>query len=177
MIDGSAYGMNSHWLYDPELVAHYATNRIGRGAGLSKTVKLVGLSGGYTFQFGGGKYYAMARNLVYVLRKAYDDVLSVYDVLVMPTVPYIAQELPAPDVQLETYSSTALGIVLNTAPFDVSGHPACTVPTELVGGLPSGLMIIGKRFDDATVLRVAYTYEQAMGGFPALSARTAKARA
>jgi amidase len=36
----------------------------------------------------------------------------------------------------------------------------------MVEGLPVGLMIVGKRFDDATVLRVAHTYEQALGGFP-----------
>jgi len=53
----------------------------------------------------------------------------------------------------------------NTAPFDVSGHPACSVPAGLVDGLPAGLMIIGRRFADATVLRVAHTYEQAVGGF------------
>jgi amidase len=36
-----------------------------------------------------------------------------------------------------------------------------------VDGLPCGLMIVGGQFDDATVLRVAHTYEQAVGGFPA----------
>jgi amidase len=55
----------------------------------------------------------------------------------------------------------------NTAPFDVTGHPACSVPAGLVNGLPAGLMIVGKKFDDATVLRVAHTYEEAVGGFPA----------
>ncbi len=48
----------------------------------------------------------------------------------------------------------------------MTGHPACSVPTELVDGLPAGLMIVGRHFDDATVLRVAHTYEQARGGFP-----------
>jgi amidase len=41
------------------------------------------------------------------------------------------------------------------------------VPTETVGGLPAGLMLVGKHFDDATVLRVAHAYERAVGGFPA----------
>jgi amidase len=54
----------------------------------------------------------------------------------------------------------------NTAPFDVSGHPACSVPAGLSDGLPVGMMIIGKHFDDATVLRVAHAFEQAVGGFP-----------
>jgi amidase len=88
-------------------------------------------------------------------------------VLVMPTLPYTAREIPPGDVSLADYLTTALSMIGNTAPFDVTGHPACSVPTELVGGLPAGLMIIGKRFDDATVLRVAHAYEQAVGGFAA----------
>lgn len=167
MLDGNGYGMNSQGEYDPELIAHYAANRITHGSKLSKSVKLVGLSGRYTFELGGGKYYAMARNLAFELRRAYDDALAKYDVLVMPTVPYTAKEFSTPETPLEEYLSVALGMVGNCAPFDVSGHPACSVPTELVGGMPAGLMIVGKRNDDSTVLRVAHTYEQARGGFPA----------
>lgn len=167
MIDGNGYGMNAPGVYDPELIAHFAANRIARGALTSKTVKLVGLSGRYTFELGGGKYYAMARNLAYEVRAAYDHALSSFDVLAMPTLPYTAPPLPDPDAPLQTQINTALGMLANCAPFDVSGHPACTVPAGLVDGLPAGLMIVGRHFDDATVLRVAHTYELAVGGFPA----------
>jgi amidase len=172
MIDGNAHGMNADDFYDPELMAHYARQRIEHGATLSKTVKLVGLSGRYTFETGGGKYYGMARRLVPEVRAAYDAALARYDVLLMPTVPYTATKIPPADVSLADYLSTALSMIGNTAPFDVTGHPACTVPTELVDGLPAGLMIIGRRFGDATVLRVAHTYEQTVGGFrkPAVDA-------
>ncbi|MFE7277813.1 amidase [Streptomyces sp. NPDC057623] len=167
MIDGNAYGMNTDDFYDPELIAHYARRRIEHGATLSKTVKLVGLSGRYTFEAGGGKYYGMARRLVPEVRAAYDAALARYDVLVMPTVPYTAEEIPPADVSLADYLRVALSMVGNTAPFDVTGHPSCSVPTDLVDGLPVGMMITGRRFDDATVLRVAHTYELAIGGFPA----------
>ncbi|ALL78892.1 amidase [Pseudonocardia sp. EC080610-09] len=167
MIDGNGYGMGAFGLYDPELIAHYARGRLERGSELSKTVKLVGLSGRYTYELGGGRYYAMARNLSYELRAAYDDALSTYDVLVMPTLPYVARELPPSDVPLAGYLDTALSMIGNTAPFDVTGHPACSVPAGLVEGLPVGMMVVGKRFDDATVLRVANAHEQLVGGFPA----------
>jgi amidase len=55
----------------------------------------------------------------------------------------------------------------NTAPFDVTGHPACSVPAGLLDGLPTGLMIVGRHFADADVLRVAAAFEHAVGGFPA----------
>lgn len=166
MLDGNGYGMNYPGLYDPELIAHYASRRSQYGSDFSKTVKLVGLSGRYTFEVGGGKYYAMARNLAFELRRAYDNALAAYDVLIMPTVPYTAKKLLGKDAPLEEYLPRALGMVANCAPFNVSGHPACTVPSGLVDGLPAGMMIVGRRFDDATVLRVAHAYENAVGGFP-----------
>jgi amidase len=46
----------------------------------------------------------------------------------------------------------------------------------VVDGLPVGMMIIGKRSADATVLRVAHTFEQAVGGFPAPPRTAAAAR-
>ena len=58
-------------------------------------------------------------------------------------------------------------MIVNTAPFDVSGHPATSVPAGLVDGLPAGLMIVGQRFGDAACLRVAHAFEAAVGGFPA----------
>jgi amidase len=166
MIDGNGYGMSVEDFYDPELIAHFARQRRARGAELSNTVKLVGLSGRYTFEVGGGRYYAMARHLAREVRAAYDALLTDNDVLIMPTLPYTARRIPAADVSLAEYLDTALSMIGNTAPFDVTGHPACTVPAGLVGGLPAGMMIVGRHFDDATVLRVAHTYEQAVGEFP-----------
>jgi amidase len=172
MIAGNAYGMNYKGLYDPELIAHYHRYRLERGAQLSKTVKLVAMSGRHTFEHSGGSYYAMAQNLAPQLRAAYDAALSEFDVLVMPTLPYAAREIPGADADLGTYLDTALSMIVNTAPFDITGHPACSVPADQVGGLPTGMMIVGRHFDDATVLRVAHTYEQARGGFPVPPAPT-----
>ena len=88
----------------------------------------------------------------------------------MPTLPMTATTLPAPDAPREEYLARALEMIANTAPFDVTGHPATSVPAGLVDGLPAGLMIVGRHFDDATCLRVAHAFEHAVGGFPAPSA-------
>lgn len=48
----------------------------------------------------------------------------------------------------------------NTAPFDVTGHPATSVPAGTADGLPVGLMLVGERFADATVLHAASAFEQ-----------------
>ena len=109
----------------------------------------------------------MARNMALELTAAYNAALADADVLVMPTLPVVATTIPAPDASREEKLARSLEMLPNTAPFDVSGHPACSVPAGLADGLPVGMMIIGKHFGDATVLRVAHAFEQAVGGFPA----------
>ena len=166
MVDANAYGMNWQGLYDPELIAHYGKQWRERGAEFSETVKLVLLCGRHAIDTEYGRHYAMARNLAPELRAAYDAALATYDVLVMPTLPITATEIPPADAPRADYLARALEMIANTAPFDVTGHPATSVPTALVDGLPAGLMIIGKHFEDATCLRVAHALEQAVGGFP-----------
>lgn len=166
MVEGNGYGMNWQGLYDPELIEYYGRQSRARANEFSETVKLVVLAGRHALNTQQGKHYAMARNLAFSLTEAYDKALSRCDVLVMPTLPITASELPEPDAARDEVIGKALEMIANTAPFDVTGHPATSVPAGLVEGLPAGLMIIGKRFDDATCLRVANHFEQTVGGFP-----------
>jgi amidase len=167
MVDGNGYGMNWQGRYDPDLIDYYGGRWRSDPAAFSETVKLVVLAGRYAIDRYHGRYYAMARELAPRLRGAYDEALARFDVLVMPTLPVRATVLPGPDAPREEILARGLEMIGNTAPFDVTGHPACSVPAGLADGLPVGMMIIGKHFDDATVLRVAHAFEQAVGGFPA----------
>jgi Asp-tRNAAsn/Glu-tRNAGln amidotransferase A subunit and related amidases len=166
MIETNGYGLNWKGSYDPELMAFYGAKWRADPAAFSETVKLVLLAGRHALGTAHGKYYAMAQNLAPRLGAAYDAALAGVDVLVMPTLPIRASVIPGPDAPREEILARGLEMLANTAPFDVTGHPACSVPAGLAGGLPVGLQIVGKHFDDATVLRVAHTFEQAVGGFP-----------
>jgi amidase len=166
MVDANGYGRNWEGLYDPELIAFYGEKWRSDPSQFSETVKLVLLAGCHGLDRYHGRHYAMARNLAPKLREAYDEALARFDVLVMPTTPIQASVIPPADAPREEVIARALEMISNTAPLDVSGHPACSVPAGVVNGLPTGMMIIGKQFDDATVLRVAHTFEQAVGGFP-----------
>jgi amidase len=167
MVDGNAYGRNYFGLYDPELIEYYGRQWRERAERFSRTVKLVLLAGRSALDTEQGRHYAMARNLAYELRAAYDAALEDHDVLVMPTLPMTATPIVDESaVPVDEYLARALEMIGNTAPFDVTGHPATSVPAGLVGGLPAGLMIIGRRYDDATCLRVANALESAVGGFP-----------
>jgi amidase len=167
MIDGNGYGMNIPGLYDPELIGHYAEGRREHGAQMSESLKLTMLCGRYAIDRGDGRHYAMARNLALELAAAYDAVLADADALVLPTLPVVASPLPAADASREEKLARSLEMVANTAPFDVTGHPATSVPAGLSDGLPAGLMIVGRHLEDGTCLRLARAFENAVGGFPA----------
>ncbi len=163
----NGYGMNAPGLYDPELIGHYAHGRAAHGAQMSESLKLTMLCGRYVIDSDGGRHYAMARNLALELTAAYDAALADADVLVLPTLPIVASPLPGPGAGREEKLARSLEMIANTAPFDVTGHPATSVPAGLADGLPAGLMIVGRRLEDGLCLRVARAYENAVGGFPA----------
>ncbi len=167
MIEGNGYGHNWEGRYDPELVAYYGRQRREVADRWSPTVKLVAMAGQWSMQQEQTRHYAMARNLALEVRAHYDAALADVDLLLMPTVPMVAPPIPAADDPLEVQIGRALEMIVNTAPFDVSGHPAISVPAGLSDGLPVGMMLVGRRFADATCLQVAHAYEQLVGGFPA----------
>ena len=114
---------------------------------------------------------AKVTNLSRQLRDAYDAALKEYDVLVTPTLPYVATHHPDPALLPSAKLKRQEGLTLNTCPFNQSGHPALTLPIGMLPPLegpaagkkdvklPVGLQIVGKWWDEATVYRVAYAWE------------------
>lgn len=175
MVDGNGYGHNWDGLYDPELIDYYGRQRREVADHWSPTVTGIALTGRWSADELHTRHYAMARNLVPVVRRHYDEALASCDVLVMPTLPITATTLVEPSDPVAVSVTRALEMIVNTAPFDVSGHPATTVPAGLVHGLPVGLMIVGNQFADATCLAVARAWERLCGGFPAPPAHSLSA--
>ena len=95
-----------------------------------------------------------------------NEVLQVWqqvDALVAPTTLITAPKIGQDTVITDRGKDPTLSFLSrNTAPFNDSGVPACTVPCGFDSrGLPIGLQIAGRPFDEETVLRVAHAYEQA----------------
>ncbi|SFL77605.1 amidase [Geodermatophilus ruber] len=166
MIEGNGYGWNWEGRYDPELIAHYGRQRRQVADRWSPTVTAVALAGRWSMEQEQTRHYAMARNLATEVRRQYDAALADVDLLLLPTVPMVAREIPAAEDPLEVRIARGLEMIVNCAPFDVSGHPAISVPAGLSDGLPVGMMLVGRRFEDATCLAVAHAFEQLVGGFP-----------
>jgi amidase len=159
MVRGNGGGTNLKGFYNTTVMDAYNRGRLRDGGDLSVTVKLVTLLGEYMQTRYGGRYYAKARNLSANLSLAYEEALARFDVLVMPTTPMKATPLPGPDAGKEEIVVRALEMINNTCPFDVTGHPAMSVPCAVSDGLPVGMMLIGRHWGEATVLRVARACE------------------
>ncbi|XP_078377394.1 urethanase-like [Oculina patagonica] len=109
-----------------------------------------------------GAFHGKAVNLARKLCEEYDKVFESYDVLVLPT---IIKKPPKAVEKDEMDFGTAFDFCQNTGPFNVTGHPALSINAGFSDGLPVGMMIVGRKFDEATVLNVAYAYERIRDGY------------
>jgi amidase len=128
---------------------------------LSETTKLFTMLGTYIHQEHGSRYYGKAMNITRRLTAAYDATLTDCDLLLMPTTPMKSQPMPGPGAPREEIVGRALEMITNTAPFDITHHPAMAVPCGMADGLPVSVMLVGKHWDEPTIYRAAYAFEQA----------------
>ncbi|MEI4472080.1 amidase [Frigidibacter sp. MR17.24] len=158
MMLGDGYGTSRQDLYVTSFMDFHRGWR-NRADELSETLKLAMLFAQFADDVHGKRFYGKAVNLSLKLRAAYDAVLSGYDALLMPTVPMVATKLPAPGAPREEIVARAFDMLPNTAPFDISHHPALTVPCGLVEDLPVGLQLVGKLWDEATLYALGAAFE------------------
>ncbi len=161
MMQGNGYGFNWKGLYVTSLLDFHSGWR-SRADELSDTLKTTMLLGWHMVRNYRGHYYAKAQNLARQLRAAYDAVLADYDLLLMPTLPLTATPIPDDNAPIPEILQRAFEMLPNTAPFDVTGHPAMSIPCGLEGDLPVGLMLIGRHYDETTIYRAAQAYEEAI---------------
>jgi amidase len=150
---------NTEGWYVPSMAE--ATRRWqGRADELPHNARIMLMAGKYLDTLEAYQVYTNAQNLKRQLRAGYDKLLSNCDVLVMPTVPTTAPELPPEDAPCDVVMAHALGPLVNTMQFDMTGHPALSVPCGMIEGLPVGMMLVGRHLDEATLYQVAHALEQ-----------------
>ncbi|KAK7028305.1 amidase signature domain-containing protein [Favolaschia claudopus] len=128
-------------------------------------------------EYGWSRYptaYGRAMNLSRRLKDEYNEILSKYDVLLMPTVLQPPRRHAAYNAGPLAWARTASGLTNNTAASNLTGHPTITFPVGFVPPsvddilrpedqsikLPCGLMAMGKMFDETTLLKVADAFGQ-----------------
>ncbi len=160
MMKGNGMGTGWEGLYTTSLLDYHANWR-SRADELSDSLKVCMFIGEYFLKHHRGHYYAKSQNLSRKLKAEYDAMLGAYDLLLMPTTPMKATPLPPPDASLALYCQRAFEMLNNTAPFDVSGHPAMSIPCGMNDGLPVGLMLVGGKYAESTIYQAAAAFERA----------------
>jgi aspartyl-tRNA(Asn)/glutamyl-tRNA(Gln) amidotransferase subunit A len=152
--DGVKYGYRSPRPGD--LLDMYSSTRAeGFGAEVKRRIMLgtYALSSGYY-----DAYYLKAQKVRTLIRQDFDQAFQRFDVLITPTAPTPAFRIGEKmDDPLQMYLSDIF-----TIPCNLAGLPGISIPCGLSkDGLPIGLQILGKPFDEAKVLRVAHAFQQA----------------
>jgi aspartyl-tRNA(Asn)/glutamyl-tRNA(Gln) amidotransferase subunit A len=131
-----------------------------RGSGFGAEVKRRIMLGTYALSAGYyDAYYVKAQQVRTLIKDEFDAVLESVDAILAPTSPTVAFKIGAKvDDPLAMYLNDAC-----TLPVNIAGLPGISVPCGLSEGLPVGLQVIGRAFDEATVLRIADAYERAAG--------------
>jgi amidase len=149
--------------YDSELAEYMGRMRRRDSDALPVTLQSRLVLGDYLADEYDGQFHAAAQNRRPTLRAAYDEALAEVDVLAMPT----ATKLPHavdPEAGVADLIERAANMLSNTCAFNMSGHPAVSLPAGEVGGLPVGLMLIGARGRDAALLDAAAAVETLLAG-------------
>ncbi len=108
------------------------------------------------------KDYLDAQRVRRQLHDEVEELLLTYDALVFPTQPTVALEIDAYGMPEIPEADAIGGEIGHTGWANLTGHPAISVPCGFTeAGLPAGLQITGRLFDDATILRLAHHYQQA----------------
>jgi len=160
MIKGFNQGTNWMGFYNTRLQEAMARGFASRANDLPVQAKAVLLLGEYMHRRYHGRYYAKAQNQRHLLAAGYDAILSECDLIALPTIPFVTPPLLPPDASIEDDMAASLDMIGNTCPFNLSGHPAISIPCGMTDDLPIGLMLVGRAFDDLTVLRAADAVER-----------------
>jgi len=141
-----------------EAAAHHRDLLLSRGREYDPSVRWrleVGLF------ISGADYLRALRGRAIYAHKA-KELLRDVDLLAGPMEPVVAPTIGAENLQVDGTAVGAIGALTQYArPFNLTGYPALTVPCGFSGGLPIGLQLAGRPFDEATVLNAGYSYQQA----------------
>jgi aspartyl-tRNA(Asn)/glutamyl-tRNA(Gln) amidotransferase subunit A len=151
--DGVRYGLRSD--NSNNLIDMYKQSRSeGFGEEVKRRIMLgtFALSSGYY-----DAYYKKAQKVRTLIKEDFTNIFEKYDVIIGPTTPSASFKCGAMTKDpLTMYMNDIL-----TIPVNLAGVPAISVPCGFSDGLPIGLQIIGKHFDESTIYKVAHAFEQA----------------
>jgi amidase len=159
LLEMNGAGINHEGLYVLSLMDKAMAWR-SRADDFADTIKIASIFSKYTMQRYGGRYYGKAQNIRRRLRAAYDAALKAHDLLLLPTTPIKATPIPKQGATPQEITRRSWEATGNTCPFNVTGHPAISLPCGMEDGRPIGMMLVGRAYDEATIYRAAAAFER-----------------
>ncbi len=137
-----------------------------RGQGFGPEVKRRIMLGTYALSSGYyDAYYVKAQKVRTLIKQDFDAAFEQVDAIVAPTSPTVAFELGS-----RTNDPYAMYLAdVFTIPANMAGIPGVSIPAGFSDGMPVGLQLLGKAFDESTLLGIAHAYEQAAGFYKELA--------
>lgn len=159
LLCGDPWGITSGTPYPLALAKRFREQLSRKGFDAALRTKQFLIAAEVTQRRRGIEAAATSQNAAAVLRARYDAALTECDILAMPTTPHTAALLPDPD-DLRASNFAAESMAANTCPFNLTHHPALSVPCGVVNGLPVGLMLVGRHGDEELLFRAGATVER-----------------
>jgi amidase len=159
LLEMNGAGIGHEGLYVTSLIDH-AMGWRERADELADTLKIASIFSKYTLHRYGGHFYGKAQNLRRRVRAGYDAVLATHDLLLLPTVPMKATPIPGKDATPQEITRRSWEPTRNTCPFNVTGHPAISLPCGMEDGRPIGLMLAGRPYAEETIYSAAEAFER-----------------
>jgi len=160
LLEMNGAGINHEGLFVTSLMDKAMAWR-SRADDFADTIKIASIFSKYTLDRYGGHYYGKAQNVRRRLRAAYDAAFASHDLLLLPTTPMKATPIPQKDAPPQEITRRSWEATRNTCPFNVTGHPAISMPCGMQDGRPIGMMLVGRPYDEATIYRAAAAFEGA----------------
>ncbi len=149
--DGVRYGYRAAAESAPEMMRRTRTEGFGKEVRRRIMLGTYVLSSGYY-----DAYYNKAMQVRTLIRNDFTNAFAQCDLLLTPTSPVVAYPLDAKMDPLTVYM-----LDVTTIPVNMAGLPGISIPCGFVDGMPVGAQLIGKALGEETLLRAAYTFEQA----------------
>jgi amidase len=158
LLEMNGAGIGHEGLYVTSLLDH-AMGWRKRADDFADTLKIASMLSRYTLDRYGGHFYAKAQNLRRRLRAAYDTALKSHDLLLLPTTVMKAAPIPGKDAGPREITRRSWEVTRNTCPFNVTHHPAISIPCGMEDERPIGMMLVGRHWDESTIYRAAAAFE------------------
>lgn len=158
MMHGNAGGTNYKGLFLPSLIDQMGTWR-SRADELSHSLKVCMFVGEYFQTQYRGRFYGKAQNMMRAVRDRFLAELHRVDMVLLPTMPMKPQPIPPADCSIAEFIQRAFEMVGNTAPYNALGFPAISVPCGISEGLPIGMMLVAKPWNEMVLYQAADAFE------------------